>query len=337
MPARKLCVAPMMDWTDRHCRYFLRQISRHCLLYTEMITTGALLHADPERALRFSPGEHPVALQLGGSNPDALAQAAHMGATHGYDEINLNLGCPSDRVQSGRFGACLMAEPELVGDCVTAMLGAVSIPVTVKLRIGIDDQDSYENLVRFTAGLAQAGCRTFIVHARKAILSGLSPKENRSVPPLEYATVYRLKQDFPGLEIILNGGITSLDEVAMHLEHVDGVMLGREAYHNPWILAEADARFFAAPQPPVTRDSVIEHLLPYIERELQRGTALKQITRHILGLYRGIPGARDWRRYLSRHAPLPGAGTEVVRNALEAANRTRSYDRYLHDSSQGYG
>jgi tRNA-dihydrouridine synthase A len=318
----------MMGWTDRHCRYFLRQISRHCRLYTEMVTTGALLQGDPERALRFSTAEHPVALQLGGSDPEALAQAARIGAGYGYDEINLNLGCPSDRVRSGRFGACLMAEPQLVGDCMAAMQGAVSLPVSVKLRIGIDDQDSYEHLARFTATLAQAGCRTFIVHARKAILGGLSPKENRTIPPLQYDMVYRLKRDFPALEIILNGGIASLDDAARHLGHVDGVMLGRAAYHNPWILAQAEQRFFPTAHPPAAREQVIERMLPYIETELERGTALKHITRHLLGLYRGVAGAREWRRHLGRNAAPPGAGTEVVRHALDAVNRIGTCDRY---------
>jgi tRNA-dihydrouridine synthase A len=327
----------MMGWTDRHCRYFLRQISGHCRLYTEMITTGALLQGDPERSLRFSYAEHPVALQLGGSDPDALAQAARMGAGYGYDEINLNLGCPSDRVRAGRFGACLMAEPELAGDCVAAMQDAVPVPVSVKLRIGIDDQDSYEHLARFTARLALAGCRTVIVHARKAILGGLSPKKNRTVPPLKYDTVYRLKRDFPALEIIINGGITSLDDTALHLGHVDGVMLGREAYHNPWILAQAETRLFPAPLAPPTREHVIERMLPYIETELERGTALKQITRHLQGLYRGVPGARDWRRYLGRHATPPGTGTEVVRRALEAVTRTGTCDRYTTQSMSSCG
>lgn len=308
----------MMEWTDRHCRYFLRQLSRHCLLYTEMVTTGALLHADPGRLLQFDPAEHPVALQLGGSQPDELAECARLGEAHGYDEINLNLGCPSNRVQSGRFGACLMAEPERVAACVTAMMDAVAVPVSVKTRIGIDSQDSYEHLYRFIDRLAQAGCSTFIVHARKAILKGLSPRENRSIPPLRYEYVYRLKQDLPGLEIILNGGVTSLDEAEAQLAHVDGVMLGREAYHNPYLLAEVDGRFFNDSRALPTRDGIAHRMLLYIERELQAGCELKHITRHMLGLFQGVPGARAWRRQLSHYGPGVGAGTEVILAALEA-------------------
>jgi len=309
----------MMEWTDRHCRYFLRQISRHCRLYSEMVTSAALLRGDPERLLGFHPAEHPLALQLGGSDPVELAQAARLGEAYGYDEINLNLGCPSDRVRSGRFGACLMAQPERVADCVAAMTAAVAVPVTVKTRIGIDDQDSYETLAAFVERLAAAGCRTFIVHARKAILKGLSPKENRSVPPLRYDVVYRLKNEFPGLTIVLNGGIRQLDDAAVHLGHVDGVMMGREAYHNPCVLSRVDARFYADPGDVPDRALIVERMLPYIERELGAGSELKHITRHMLGLFQGVPGARAWRRHLSEHAYRAGAGPEVLLDALAGA------------------
>jgi tRNA-dihydrouridine synthase A len=316
----------MMEWTDRHCRYFLRQISRHCRLYSEMVTTAALLHDDLERLLAFHPAEHPVALQLGGSNPRELAVAARIGEVYGYDEVNLNLGCPSDRVQTGRFGACLMAEPERVADCVSAMVAAVAVPVTVKTRIGIDDQDAYEGLATFVERLARAGCRTFIVHARKAILQGLSPKQNRSVPPLRYDYVYRLKSEFPDLEIILNGGITQLEQAAAHLEHVDGVMLGREAYHNPYVLAGVDARFFGDVHPVADRAVIVDRMLPYIEQELNAGTALRHIARHMLGLFQGVPGARAWRRHLSGYAHGAGAGIEVIQAALAAVGAGSTED-----------
>jgi tRNA-dihydrouridine synthase A len=307
----------MMEWTDRHCRFFLRQISRHCLLYTEMVTAAAVLRGDPDRLLSFSPAEHPLALQLGGSDPETLAAAARIGADYGYDEINLNVGCPSDRVRSGRFGACLMAEPGLVADCVAAMQASVEVPVTVKTRIGIDSQDSYDFLQHFIEHVMAAGCRTVIIHARKAVLGGLSPRENRTIPPLKYATVYRVKRDFAELEVILNGGVTDLDAAAAHLEYVDGVMLGREAYHNPFLLAEVDTRFYGATRPAVSRTGVIRNMLPYIEKELNAGTALKHITRHLLGLYQGIPGARAWRRHLSQHATAGNAGIEVIEEALD--------------------
>lgn len=320
-PDHTFCIAPMMEWTDRHCRYFLRQISRHCLLYTEMVTAHAVLHGDRRHLLGFDSAEHPVALQLGGSDSAALAEASRIGEQAGYNEINLNLGCPSDRVKAGRFGACLMAEPETVAECVTAMVRAVDIPVTVKTRIGIDDRDSYAELDAFVRLLADCGCRTVIVHARKAWLQGLSPTENRSVPPLRYDRVYRLKSDHPELEIVINGGITTLAEAHTHLEHVDGVMLGREAYHNPWILADVDATFFNDQASPLTRDAVIDRMLPYIDRELNSGTALKHITRHMLGLYQGVPGARAWRRYLSEHAYRANANSSVLQQAREAVNR----------------
>jgi tRNA-dihydrouridine synthase A len=316
MHPRRICIAPMMDWTDRHDRYFLRLITRHARLYTEMITADALLHGDRDRLLRFDAAERPLALQLGGSDPQKLARCARIAADWGYDEVNLNVGCPSDRVQSGRFGACLMAEPTLVAECVAAMQAATPLPVTVKTRLGIDELDQYAHLHGFVATVAQAGCRVFIIHARKAWLQGLSPRENREIPPLHYDRVYRLKQDFPGLEIVLNGGVTTLDEAAGHLEQVDGVMLGRAAYQNPYLLAEVDARFYGDPAAAPTRLEIVERLLPYVERELAGGTALKHIARHILGLFQGQPRARAWRRHLAEHAHRAGAGVEVLQAAL---------------------
>ena len=307
----------MLDWTDRHCRYLLRQISQHTLLYTEMVTTGAILHGNRERFLGFDHREHPVALQLGGSEPRTLAECSRIGEQAGYDEINLNVGCPSDRVQSGRFGACLMAEPALVADCIGAMKAAVSVPVTVKTRIGIDNRDSYDELAHFIACVRQAGCETFIIHARKAYLQGLSPKENRTVPPLNYDYAYRLKRQYPDLNIVINGGITDLDAAERHLLKVDGVMLGRSAYHNPYLLAEVDRRLFQDQHPVPTREEVVERMLPYIERELKRGSPLKHITRHMLGLFQGVPGARHWRRHLSEHGPRKGVGIEVVTQARQ--------------------
>jgi tRNA-dihydrouridine synthase A len=282
-----------------------------------MVTTGALIHGDRERFLHFNPEEHPVALQLGGSDPAELARCARWAAEWGYDEVNLNCGCPSDRVQSGMFGACLMARPQLVADCVKAMRDACDLPVTVKHRIGIDHMESYGELVDFVAPIADAGCEVFIVHARKAWLQGLSPKENREVPPLHYPWVYRLKQDFPALTIVLNGGIRSLDECEAHLAHVDGVMVGREAYQNPWLLAEVDPRLFAMDKPARSRDDVIERLLPYVAQQLDRGVHLNHITRHLLGLYQGVPGARKFRRHLSENAYKPGAGIEVLEQAFD--------------------
>jgi tRNA-dihydrouridine synthase A len=307
----------MMNWTDRHCRYLLRQISKHALLYTEMVTTGAILNGDRDRFLRYDRCEHPLALQLGGSEPPQLAECSRIGEDAGFDEINLNVGCPSDRVQSGRFGACLMAEPALVADCVAAMGKAVSLPVTVKTRIGIDDRDSYEELAHFIACVQQAGCETFIIHVRKAFLQGLSPKENRTVPPLNYDYAYRIKQQYPGLTIIINGGITDLDAAERHLSAVDGVMLGRSAYHNPYLLAEVDRHLFQDQEPSPTREEIVHRMLPYIERELNQGSPLKHITRHMLGLFQGMPGARHWRRHLSEFGPRTGAGIEVVTQALE--------------------
>ena len=312
----------MMDWTDRHCRYFLRLLSPSARLYTEMVTAAALIHGDAEKLLQFDAAEHPVALQLGGSDPAMMADAAAMGAKAGYDEININVGCPSDRVQSGAFGASLMSCPEVVADCVRAMQSVVDIPVTIKTRIGIDDFDSYDFLRDFICANVEAGCDTFVVHARKAILAGLSPKENRSVPSLDYERVYKLKQEFSELAIILNGGITSIDECRSHLEQVDGVMIGRQAYQSPWFLTELEQAFgsvagYVVPD----RHEVIQRMTPYIEREIASGAELKHITRHVLGLFAGQPGARAWRRYLSENAHRPGAGIEVLQAALERLPR----------------
>jgi len=305
-----------MDWTDRHDRAFLRVMSRHARLYTEMITTGALLHGDSARFLQFDGCEHPVAAQLGGSDPQALAQCARMVDAEGYDEVNLNVGCPSSRVQAGRFGACLMKEPELVAECVSAMRTAVSIPVTVKCRIGVDDQDSVEALHSFVAGISDAGCDTLIVHARKAWLFGLSPKENREVPPLRYDVVYDLKQAFPALEIILNGGVETLDAAEDALVRVDGVMIGRAAYKNPWLLAGVDPLLAGEAAPVGSRTEAVLSYLPYIEAQMAAGVPLIAMTRHILGLFNGLPGARAWRRLLSENARQSGAGVGVVREAL---------------------
>ena len=312
----------MLDWTDRHCRYFLRLISPRVLLYSEMVTTGAILHGPRKRLLDFDPTEKPLALQLGGSEPEALAECARIGADWGYDEINLNVGCPSDRVQRGRFGACLMAEPELVADCVAAMVRAVPIPVTVKTRIGVDERDSYEELVHFVRTVAETGCGTFIIHARKAWLSGLSPKENREVPPLRYDIAARIKQDFPGLNIVLNGGIQSLAEARTHLDTFDGVMIGRAAYHNPYLLAEAGSLNDDS-RPPPSRRVIVEAMLPYIERQLAEGVRLHGITRHMLGLFHGQPGGRIWRRQLGEAATRAGSDSRTVRAILDAMPEPR--------------
>ncbi|WP_321936729.1 MULTISPECIES: tRNA dihydrouridine(20/20a) synthase DusA [unclassified Paraburkholderia] len=314
---RRVSVAPMMDWTDRHCRSLHRFISRHAWLYTEMVTTGALLHGDVPRHLAFTPAEAPVALQLGGSEPDDLARAAKLGEQWGYDEINLNCGCPSERVQRGAFGACLMNEPRLVADCVKAMRDVVSVPVTVKHRIGVDAVEDYAFVRDFVGTIAEAGCDVFIVHARNAILKGLSPKENREIPPLKYDYAYRLKRDFPQLEIIINGGIKTLDEVEQHLQHVDGVMLGREAYHNPYVLADVDARFYGATEAALTREEVEAKLIEYCASEIARGTYLGSIVRHALGLYRGVAGARGWRRILSDNRKLAKADLAIFDEARE--------------------
>jgi tRNA-dihydrouridine synthase A len=307
----------MMEWTDRHCRVFLRALTKRTLLYTEMVHAGAVLHGDAERHLAHDPIEHPLALQLGGSDPGDLAEAAKTGEAFGYDEINLNIGCPSERAGAGRFGACLMAEPELVRDGVGAMIEAVDIPVTVKSRTGIDSRDSYEELSRFIETIALSGCRTFIIHARKALLSGLSPKQNREVPPLQYDYVTRIKEDFPDLEIVLNGGLLSIDDALAQLPQVDGAMIGRAAYQDPWILHDADRRVFGATDGPATRHAVVDEMLPYIERQVVAGVPLPRITTHMLGLFNGMPGARAWRRRLSEEARRAGAGPETVRAAAD--------------------
>ena len=312
----RFSIAPMMEWTDRHCRFFHRLLTRRTLLYTEMITTGAVLHGDRARLLAFDPAEHPVALQLGGSDPRQLAQCARIAADLGYDEVNLNVGCPSDRVQEGRFGACLMAEPALVGDCVAAMTGSVKIPVTVKCRIGIDEQDPEEALETLTHAVEQAGVAALIVHARKAWLAGLSPRENRDVPPLDYARVYRLKAAHRGLAVVINGGVLDLDQVRTHLAHLDGVMMGRAAYQEPWRLLQVDPLLFGEPARFASPREAAEALIPYLERELARGTRLHAVTRHVLGLFRGVPGARAFRRHLATEGVKPGADARTFRAAL---------------------
>jgi tRNA-dihydrouridine synthase A len=317
----------MMDWTDRHERYFLRLISKRALLYTEMIPCGAILRGDRERFLGFDESEHPVALQLGGSDPAELAECAAIAEAYGYDEVNLNAGCPSDRVQNARFGACLMAEPALVGRCFSAMRAATRLPVTVKCRIGIDEKDSYDDLAGFVSTVAGAGCESFTVHARKAWLSGLSPKQNREIPPLRPEDVYRLKREFPDLEVIMNGGIASLDEAAAHLIRVDGVMLGRAVYQSPYLLAEVDRRFFGEIAPAPAREAVVEGLIDYAARRCAEGVPIKAITRHVLGLFNGLPGARAWRRHLSEAAHRPGAGIEVLRDALALRARAEQERR----------
>jgi len=316
IPAHRFSVAPMLDCTDRHARFFLRLLTKRSLLYTEMITTGALIYGDRKGFLAYNQEEHPVALQLGGSDPAHLQQCTQMAYDSGYDEVNINVGCPSDRVQKGMFGACLMKQADLVSECVQQMK-QVPIPVTIKSRIGVDDHDSYENLVEFIDKTSQAGCQTYVIHARKAWLKGLSPKQNREVPPLDYPRVYQLKQDFPELEIIINGGIEDFNAIDEHLTKVDGVMLGREAYYNPFMLAEVDQRIYGDTQPTATRESIIEQIIPYIEAQVSEGARLKHITRHILGLYRGIPGARLWRRHLSENAHKPEATVTLLKEALK--------------------
>ena len=315
-PDRRLSVAPMMDWTTRDYRFLARLITRHTLLYTEMVVAQAILRGDRERFLAFNDEEHPVALQLGGSEPQDLAEAARIAEQYGYDEINLNVGCPSDRVQQGKIGAILMAEPELVGQCVEAMQAAVSVPVTVKTRIGIDDQDDYDFLYRFVSRMEQAGCPSLTIHARKAILSGLSPKENREIPPLIYQRAYAIKQAFPRMEIILNGGVKTLEEVHAHMGDVDGVMIGREAYQNPYFLADADHIVFADDHPVPSRRDIAEQFLPYVERRYALGHAPKHSLRHILNLFQGEPGARRFRRHLSENMHKPDTTPQVLMDAL---------------------
>ncbi|MGY3239788.1 tRNA-dihydrouridine synthase A [Bradyrhizobium sp. USDA 4448] len=306
----------MMDWTDRHCRVFHRHLSKRALLYTEMLTTGAVIHGDRERLLGFDASEHPVALQLGGSDPGDLAKAARIGEEFGYDEVNLNVGCPSDRVKDGRFGACLMAEPELVARCVEAMKGAVAIPVTVKCRIGIDDQDPDVSLDALARAVVASGCDTLIVHARKAWLNGLSPKENRDIPPLDYDRVYRLKRAMPDVPVIINGGVLSVEEAKAHLDHVDGVMLGRAAYQEPWRLLSVDSDIFGQAAPHATMQDAFEAMMPYIEAQLARGTRLHAITRHFVGAFHAVPGARAFRRHLAEQGVKQGAGVDVLRDAI---------------------
>ncbi len=308
----------MLDWTLTHQRYFMRLISQHAVLYTEMVTTGALIYGDRDRYLAYNPEEHPVALQLGGSDPKDMAKCALMAQEYGYDEVNINVGCPSERVQKGAFGACLMLEPALIAECVSEMKAAASqMPVTVKHRIGVDEHDSYEQLVSFIEVVAAAGCETFIVHARKAWLKGLSPKENREIPPLSYDSVYQLKQDFPQLEIIINGGITTLTDSSNHLKHVDGVMVGREAYHNPYKWAQVDTLLYQSSRTIPDRHQVLDQFMRYVAKQLEQGVQLSHMTRHILGLFHGQPGARAWRRHLSENAPKKGAGIEVLQQAKE--------------------
>ena len=322
----RLSVAPMMDWTDRHCRYFHRLLSRHALLYSEMVTTGALVHGDVERHLRLNAEEHPVALQLGGSEPTDLAHCAKLGEQWGYDEINLNCGCPSERVQRGAFGACLMAEPQLVADCVKAMVDVVGVPVTVKHRIGIDKAESYEFVRDFVGAVSEAGCKVFIVHARNAWLKGLSPKENREVPPLRYELVHRLKREFPDLAIAINGGLTTSGQVADQLQQLDGVMIGREAYHNPWWLASWDAEFFGADALALTRESIEEKMVAYMVREAAAdGTPWSAIARHMLGLRHGLPGSRRWRQVWSDHRLKSAHPRDVMAQAHEVADHFASH------------
>ncbi len=313
-------MAPMLDWTDRHCRFFLRLISQHAVLYTEMLTTGAILHGDTERFLGMNAAEHPVALQLGGSNPGDLAAACKLAEKYAYAEINLNCGCPSDRVQSGMFGAVMMKNAAITADCVAAMRNAVDLPVTVKHRIGVDDYDSYDFLCQFVGTLSDAGCNTFVVHARKAWLKGLSPKQNREVPELNYDRVYQLKRDFPDAEIVINGGITTLEQSIEHLNHLDGVMMGREAYTNPYILATVDQDIYGANHPVKSREKIAEQFLDYIDNEMCKGTKLHAMTRHILGLFHGMPGARLFRRHISENAYNPTATINVLTTALKATS-----------------
>ena len=329
MRARRFSIAPMMDWTDRHCRFFHRLLTRRALIYTEMLTTGAVIRGDRTRLLGFNTFEHPVALQLGGCDPQQLSQAARVGEDFGYDEINLNVGCPSDRVQEGRFGACLMAEPALVADCVSAMKAAVQIPVTVKCRIGIDEQDPEQALFAFTTSIKSATVDALIVHARKAWLKGLSPRENRDVPPLDYELVRRLKAAHPDLEIILNGGITSVEQAQKEIEGLDGVMVGRAAYQDPWRLLRVDPEFFGVPAPFNSAKEALVALMPYIERELAKGVRLNSITRHVLGLFQGLPGARAFRRHLAMEAIKPGAGASVLADALAKIQERPSFSLHV--------
>ena len=327
MTTPPLSVAPMMARTDRHFRYFLRQLSRRALLYTEMVTTGAVIHGDRDTLIGFSPEEHPIALQLGGDDPRALAECARVAQDWGYDEVNLNVGCPSERVQNGNFGACLMTTPEVVADAVAAMQGAVRIPVTVKHRIGVDELDRYEDMLRFVQVVAEAGCRRFTVHARKAWLQGLSPKENRTVPPLRYGDVYRLKRELPHLDIELNGGVGTLDAAREHLGRVDAVMIGRAAYETPYVFAAADRDVFGDEGPVPSRAEVVQRMLPYVDAWAARGVKVHRIARHMLTLYAGQPGTRAWKRHISEHSTRPGAGAEVLVDALAKVPRAGAGER----------
>ena len=319
-PSRRFCVAPMLDWTDRHCRFFLRLISAHAVLYTEMITTGAILHGDAERHLAMNTAEHPVALQLGGSDPHDLAAACKIAEKYAYAEINLNCGCPSDRVQNGMFGAIMMKNAEVTANCISSMVEASSLPITVKHRIGVDDYDSYDFLCQFVGTVADAGCNTFLVHARKAWLKGLSPKQNREVPELNYERVYQLKKDFPNIEIVINGGITTLEESALHLVKIDGVMMGREAYINPYLLSDVDRLIYGSKTPIKTREDIAEQFLQYVDNEMSKGVRLHAMTRHILGLFHGMPGARQFRRHISENAYKPTSTIDVLTTALKATS-----------------
>ncbi|WP_373540514.1 tRNA dihydrouridine(20/20a) synthase DusA [Chamaesiphon sp.] len=331
-----LSVAPMMDRTDRHCRYFLRQISRRTLLYTEMVTSMAILHGDKQKLLGFDRAEHPIALQIGGDNPADLAKCAQIAEDFGYDEVNLNVGCPSSRVQNGNFGACLMLQPERVADCITAMVTATKLPVTIKHRIGVDEVDSYEDLVKFVAIVSQTGCQRFSVHARKAWLQGLSPKENREVPPLRYEDVHRLKQDFPHLSIEINGGFTSLEQVQTQLQVVDAVMIGRAIYDNPYLLATADRDIYGADTPIPSRHQIVTAMLPYIDTWTSKGWKLNSITRHMLQLFHGQPGSRIWKRVITEQSVLPGAGAEVVAKALAEISAVPTIEIVASDAKSAY-
>ena len=318
MSSHTLCIAPMMEWTDRHYRYLVRLMTKHTRLYTEMVTTGALVHGDRERFLQFNEIEHPLALQLGGSDPIEMAQSAQWGEQAGYDEININVGCPSDRVQAGRFGVCLMREPALVAECITSMRDKISIPITVKCRIGVDDDDDYDFLQRFVNSIKQAGCDTLIVHARKALLKGLNPKQNREIPPLNYDRVYQLKNDYSNMKIIINGGINSIEEIKQHLLHVDGVMIGRQAYKHPEFLLNVDKEIYGdTDKESSLMNDVINQYAVYVEKNMQQGTPLKSMTKHILNVYQGIPGAKHWRRHLSENMHKPNASVELIYQGLE--------------------
>ncbi len=322
----------MLDWTDKHCRYFLRKISQHTLLYTEMVTTGAIIYGKGDY-LDFNQAEHPVALQLGGSDPQDMAKCAALAQQRGYDEVNINVGCPSDRVQNGRFGACLMAEPETVADCIRSMQAEVDIPVTVKSRIGIDEMDEYEDLTRFIDTVSNAGCDTFIVHARKAWLKGLSPKENRDIPPLIYDRVYHLKEEFPDLHISLNGGVKTLSDAEFHLQYIDGVMIGREVYSNPYILADVDGLFYGDDHVVPSREDIVHEMLEYAQQQIEQGARVWHIARHMLGLFQGQPGARVWRRYLSQHGTQKGAGIELLTDALSALKEAQAVaEKFQNDN-----